>query len=364
MKILVDGTSVTGRMNGTKRTLFYVLNELVGLDFTVSIVVVNSKFFDDYPYKNFSKIELIESPTNNLLVNFLFVLPLQVLSNNYDIYWSNNHRLPIFFGKKPKLMLTIHDFTHVFHPETMKVSSLLIHRLFFNSSVTKADGILFHSSSVESEANKILSVREKKIISLLPMHDLMTTNQSVDVKTSSTKYFLFISTIEPRKNLMALIKAYTRLPKLLRDEYSLVIAGDFGWNCVEELNFLTKLPFPSIIFEKNPSDNKLRDLIEKSSVLTFPSIYEGLGLPLLEALLQGKVICCSDIAAFRSIAGPAAIYFNPNSVESIRNALEKSVNYKTSLQKKGQINEQLVYLEGLNQSQKTKLGSNLLNLIR
>ena len=136
-------------------------------------------------------------------------------------------------------------------------------------------------------------------------------------------YTLCLSTIEPRKNLDRLILAYRELPAALRGACPLVIAGDKGWHSEQThallkrsegegwLRYLGYLP-----------QNLLPDVLAGCALFVFPSLYEGFGLPVLEAMASGAPVLASDISPVREFAGESIRYFQPNETEAISSALQ------------------------------------------
>lgn len=143
----------------------------------------------------------------------------------------------------------------------------------------------------------------------------------------SNSYVLCVSTIEPRKNLDRLIHAYGRLPDSVRADCPLVIVGHTGWHsdqthtlmqaCSEAgwLHYLGYLP-----------QEQLPVLLSGCALFVFPSLYEGFGLPVLEAMASAVPVIASDIAPVREFAGNVIRYFDPYDTESITNGLQKALD--------------------------------------
>jgi len=139
------------------------------------------------------------------------------------------------------------------------------------------------------------------------------------------KYILFIGTLEPRKNIMGIIDAYASLPHNLRQDYGLVLGGKFGWHDQAFSERLAQLRAEgqAIVTPGYIDDNDLAALYTGASVLAFPSIDEGFGIPALEAMACDVPVVTSDIEVLREVAGPAAIFTNPHDPKSIATGLEK-----------------------------------------
>ncbi len=146
------------------------------------------------------------------------------------------------------------------------------------------------------------------------------TEEDVDwVKTKfelNQPYLLFVGTREPRKNLKRLVEAW----QPFSDDYQLLVAGAKGWDESEQLNQ------PGLRFLGPVTDQELAVLYGEAELFCYPSLYEGFGLPILEAFLHGTPVVTSDASAMPEVAGNAAELVDPESVESIRAGIEKILN--------------------------------------
>jgi glycosyltransferase involved in cell wall biosynthesis len=138
------------------------------------------------------------------------------------------------------------------------------------------------------------------------------------------RYVLFVGSLEPRKNLPTLFRAYAGLPPELRAEHSIVLAGPAGWKFESAWRLIDELGLRSAVVPLGfLSEPALAEVYRRASALAFPSLYEGFGLPLLEAMASGVPVVCSDIPPFREVAGGAALRVLPLDVEAWRDALER-----------------------------------------
>jgi alpha-1,3-rhamnosyl/mannosyltransferase len=143
----------------------------------------------------------------------------------------------------------------------------------------------------------------------------------------TSKYFLTLSTIEPRKNILGMLDAYLLLPEKIQKEYTFVIAGKVGWNCDEELarlDFLAKQG-KNIIHLGYVTDEQRVALYQGATFYTSASHYEGFGMTPLEAMSYGIPCAISDIPVFKEVAGTATLYFDQQRSEAIKNAWLKLV---------------------------------------
>ena len=151
----------------------------------------------------------------------------------------------------------------------------------------------------------------------------------------SQPYILFLSTIEPRKNLVSLINAYAALPQALREQYMLVIAGRIGWNCDAEVARLEQAKNEGLrVVRLGYVDDTTRfTLFQAARLFVSTSSYEGFGMPILEAMSYGTPCAASDIEVYHEVAGNRVRYFDQTSVADISRTIGQLLNSKTALQK-------------------------------
>jgi alpha-1,3-rhamnosyl/mannosyltransferase len=137
-------------------------------------------------------------------------------------------------------------------------------------------------------------------------------------------YFLFVGTIQPRKNIERILDAYTRLAESVRRERKLVIVGRAGWRCDALVARLGELIQAGQVVWLNDvqTEVELRHLYAGAGVFVFPSIFEGFGIPILEAFASGVPVVTSNTTSLPEVSGGAAIEINPESVDDILSAME------------------------------------------
>jgi glycosyltransferase involved in cell wall biosynthesis len=143
--------------------------------------------------------------------------------------------------------------------------------------------------------------------------------QDVVASSCDGNYILCLSTLNPRKNQLGLIKAYNQLPKNLRDQYKLYLAGGRGWND-DEIVELAKTS-NGVDWKGYVSIEEAEELWQHATCFALSSFYEGFGLPVLEAQLRGIPTLTSDRGALKEVASPGCVLVNPDSVDSITQGL-------------------------------------------
>ncbi len=199
-------------------------------------------------------------------------------------------------------------------------------------SVARADLIITPSQATKSDVINLMRVAEEKIRVIYDAAGPMFKPIAKDVARLSLKarlgieqdYILFLGAGELRKNLPFLIEGYAKLPKKLQDQYQLVIGGPkrWGYEAVTEAVYKYDL-VDRVIFTGYVSDSDIVDLYGAAAVFVFPSLGEGFGLPVLEAMACGTPVICSNTSSLPEVAGTAARLIDPYIVDSLVVALKQ-----------------------------------------
>ena len=179
-----------------------------------------------------------------------------------------------------------------------------------------ADAIIVDSQSTKSDILAFFSIPEDKIHVVHLASDMKPVNARLSPKYGIRgDYLLYVGTVEPRKNLLRLIEAFTQLDQ----ELKLVIVGVSGW----DNRAVYKSKNPNIIFTGYVSEEDLPAFYCNAKLLIYPSLYEGFGLPILEAMNCGCPVITSNISSMPEVAGDAALLVDPYNVEEIKSAAQK-----------------------------------------
>ncbi|MCX6816312.1 MAG: glycosyltransferase family 1 protein [Candidatus Beckwithbacteria bacterium] len=233
-------------------------------------------------------------------------------ADSLDVFHASNWVLP---RTKSKLVTTIHDLTFLKYPKTLPAYLVAVHTRHLQRAKKYADQIITVSQSTKKDlidygipATKIKVVYEAASPIFKPVNP-----SAAKRKYSLTKpYFLSVGTLEPRKNIKNLIKAFALLPKRYSPE--LVIAGKFGWG----ENYPNHLGVKFIGFIP---DEDLAGLYSGAKAFIYPSLYEGFGLPVLEAMSCGCPVITSNLSSLPEVGGDAALYVNPEDIKAISQAM-------------------------------------------
>ena len=290
----------------------------------------SDSFFDLVDSGNIFSIDNCYDIANFLYKNFRLVNKVK-LDEKIDI-WHATYPLPMEV-KRAKKITTIHDLI----PLKLPYTTLDNKNFFFRSiknAVNKSDLILTVSEHTKKDILEVFNVSSDKIfVTYQPVMEKQYTFNEDELlpllkqyRLRSKEYILFVGAVEPKKNLGRLIEAYVKLDTTM----PLIIVGKKGWLWEDEIGrlekvfsryFLNKIRFLEYI-----SRNDLNYLYQGAFCFVFPSLYEGFGLPPLEAMALGCPTIVSNISSLPEVCGDAALYIDPYSVVSIKDAIEKLIN--------------------------------------
>ncbi|MCQ2416407.1 MAG: glycosyltransferase family 4 protein [Oscillospiraceae bacterium] len=264
-----------------------------------------------------------------MMTNFI-PFPYQVFHGEWaDITHFFNYIVPP--GVHGKTVVTVHDMVLRAYPETMRARTRILLETGLRKSMQRADCIVTDSHFSKSEiakyypafADKVQVVPcgvDTKRFAPASAEDIARVREAHHLPK---EYFLYLGTLEPRKNLVRLIHAYSDLRKKYPDAPALVLAGGKGWQyesifaAVDALHLQENVIFPSYI----PSGD-MAALYSGALAFVFPSLYEGFGMPPLEAMACGCPVLTSNAASLPEAVGNAAVLCNPKKKSAIARGME------------------------------------------
>ena len=230
-----------------------------------------------------------------------------------DIYHGLSNEIPFGIHKTGiKSVVTIHDLINKRYPENYQLIDRWIYDLKLRYAQKYADVIITVSEQTKKDIVKYYNTNETKI-KVIPIGIAQRQIKPVE---SPSPYILCVSSFTKRKNLKALVQAF----KSIEDkDIKLKIVGSYG-ETANEIQSLAKKD-PRIELHFNISNEELNDLYTKCQFCVYPSLFEGFGIPVLEAFSYGKAIATSNISSMPEVGKDAALYFNPNDPNHIREAI-------------------------------------------
>lgn len=248
-------------------------------------------------------------------------------------FYLANHFIPLEFSSLHTLAINYDSIPAIF-PEYFTVDA--INNFGLNIKCFKHARHIFSIS--EASRNDLIRITGKKpsdvtsiLIDIDPAFrrtDLWETSRArSNYALGSAPYMICVGTLEPRKNHKRLLEAYSAIVETETRNCNLVIVGNRGWGTddLKELIDVHKL-YDHVYFLDNVSNDDLRALYSGALFCVYPSLYEGFGLPILEAMACGCPVITSNVSSMPEVAGKAALYVDPEDVDSIRRALSQMIN--------------------------------------
>jgi len=254
-------------------------------------------------------------------------IPFLILTKKIDILHSLHYSFPLI-SFKAKRVVTVHDLTFFLFPRLHTFFKRYYFRLFTNLSARFCDKIICVSNSTKLDLIMYTKLDEKKvkvihlgrdeIVPIVQQHQIVETCTKYNINIDK-KYILFIGTIEPRKNILTMLKVFCAFRQQFSD-YQLVIVGRKGWYFDDLFKFISQIDSSDIIFTGFIEAEEKPILLMGADFFVYPSLYEGFGIPVLEALSCCKPTITSNVSSMPEVAGDAALLIDPNSEEDMLSA--------------------------------------------
>ncbi|MFH1789957.1 MAG: glycosyltransferase family 1 protein [bacterium] len=260
-----------------------------------------------------------------------------------DLFISPNLNF-IALNPNVKKVLVIHDLSFLFFPDFFRFKQRLWHwAINAKKSCQTADLIITPSISTKNDIIKHLKINEEKIKAIYPgiSKKFLETSQNMAINNAQDefekivkqkyglpdRFLLFLGTIEPRKNISALVKAFEMCAGNIPSDIHLVIAGAPGWKNKKIFSTIKKSKsFGRIKFVGHVDEADKPTLYSLSSIFIYPSVYEGFGFPILEAMATKVPVITSNRSSLPEVAGDAAYFVNPNRPTLIMEGIKRVLN--------------------------------------
>ncbi|HAJ06570.1 MAG TPA: glycosyltransferase family 1 protein [Chloroflexi bacterium] len=338
MKIGIEVTAALTQTGGIGRYVREMLSALSLLD-------SDNKYHLFYASNNNSKSH-IELPKNSFIRRvpvhdiwlariwhrMRFPLPVEYIIGNVDVYHSPDFTLPPTL-KSTSTLLTIHDLSFLRHPSSAAPGLRQYLTVAVQHSVNRATHILADSESTKNDLIELYKVPFEKVSVIYPgvssdFRPVSNINECEKVRIKynlgDQPFVLSVGTLQPRKNHSMLIRAFDLA---LRDSnYNLVLAGGVGWEYDEVFELVRKLDLKErVLFPGFVEDLDLPALYSSSSIMGFPSIYEGFGLPVIEAMACGVPVFVSTSSCLPEVVGQSALLVDPYDLTGMADTLSNLI---------------------------------------
>lgn len=244
-----------------------------------------------------------------------------LLERDLDVFFSPAHYSPALLTHR--FVVTIHDLSYFYYPNEFLKRDLYKLRNWTKHALSQASRVITVSECTKKDVMRFYGVSSEKIRVIYNGFEKEVFNPDGITNTAykrlglqPQKYFLYVGTIQPRKNIKRLIEAY-RIVRRAHPELRLVITGKKGWLSKEITDSASADDSNTIIFTGYLPDDDVVSLYKNALCLVMPSLYEGFGIPVLEAMSHGCPVLASQVSSLPEIGGDACVYFDPESIEDI-----------------------------------------------
>lgn len=323
MNIGIDGYEAnTDQRVGIGQYAFQLLKSLHSLDLKNRYTIfLPQKPLSDMPKEDTHWQYVVGTPG---ALWTIVQLPKLIKRQPLDIFFSPTHYAP-WFSTLPKV-LSVMDLSYIHYPEMFKTKDLLQLKYMGAISIKRAQKILTISNFTRKEIIGHYKYPEKDIEVTYPGFNGELHVRRRGLKTPdfvNGKYILFVGTIQPRKNIERLVAAFEALDQV---DLKLVLVGKKGWLYEPILERIKSSPKrEAIILRDYIKESELSALYEHATCFALPSLYEGFGIPVVEALMLGCPVVISNTTSLPEVGGAAAITIDPLDITDIARGLREAV---------------------------------------
>lgn len=286
---------------------------------------------DPVPLRSESPLAKIPGLARFYRFVFPFYLGARLRGMEDHLFHSPNFYLPPFSGKK---ITTIHDLSVIRHPEFHPPARIAHLRNEIPRALDRTDFVITDSEFVRQEVIeefgwdpdliRAIPLAANRGFTPRPYHELERPLRKLGLKPG--QYCLCAATLEPRKNIDLLLDAYIGLPEPLRKQYPLVVVGHPGWQSSQLHARIKSLADSNWLrYIGYVSDQELQALYAGTRAFAYPSLYEGFGLPVLEAMQCGVPVVTTNASSIPEVCGEAGLLVQPGDTRALRDVLEQAI---------------------------------------
>lgn len=336
MRLLIDATSLLLRSAGIKSYTYHwirSLREIAGSDEIAAFPYIGrlGHFTHERsvlgPFATWPRLALlyaVNAPGNPMLGR---------IAARADIFHVSN-QLRRNIPNRPKITATIHDLTCWLMPELHTPANVRADRAFAEQTLKRADGLIAVSENTRQDAIRLLGIAPEKIETIYS--GIPDEYFQAKPLSRAKPYVLFVGTIEPRKNLETLLDAWSGMR--FRGDFDLLIVGPSGWSSDRVMARLNSGE-PGVEYLGYVAESDLPNLTAGAAAFVYPSLYEGFGFPVAQAMAAGAPVITSQTSCLPEITNGAALLVDPKSTSDLRVTLEKlldSPDLRSELSDRGQ----------------------------
>ncbi|MEM7726414.1 MAG: glycosyltransferase family 1 protein [Cyanobacteria bacterium P01_A01_bin.45] len=358
LKVMIDATPVKPLQSGVG---FYVYNLINAIDKLqneslqqeLQLLIAYQPGLKNWLQRNYRIPDILEVYSNlkviplpvrlyNLLVKIspqLFATSFESSLQSPDIIHGTNHS--VYPCRKSRKIMNIYDLTFMKYPEYVD-TVVETYQEQVRRNLKWTDLIITISESSKRDVVEYLNVEPEKVW-VTPLASRYYKNYLSAEKINqleeqtlydfSRPYLLFVSTIEPRKNVEAILQAFNYLKEKHKIDHNLVLIGKKGWKYEPIFAAIANSPYRNYIYHLDYlSDDEVALFYTKADMLVYPSHYEGFGLPVLEAMIFSTPVITSNTSSLPEVAGDAALLIDPNKPMELAEAILQVINNSANRQ--------------------------------
>ncbi len=291
-------------------------------------LIVNKTLVEQLPWLSRFSLEILEAP----IYSFTEQLQLPALVGHCDLFWSPHYNIPLLRLRARKRLVTIHDVNHLVFRKNLSLAQRFYAHVVMRQAVKRSAHVITNSEFSKKELCKYIHAPADKITAMhlgvdVKRFFIEDDGRGAEIKKRyrlPDKYFLFVGNLKPHKNLAGLIRAYRIAGDQLKDFPLMVVGKKEGFlqadsesqQLIEQFALHGEIRFLDFVPEED-----LPSLYRLATATIFPSLYEGFGLPAIEAMSAGSPLAVSNVASLPEVCGDAALYFDPHQPEDIARML-------------------------------------------
>jgi glycosyltransferase involved in cell wall biosynthesis len=335
MRIAIDATAIPRLMAGAGVYTYELIRALPDVEGDHDyLVFARSDAFDGLARRHPNlRVVRVRAPTRpGRLLWEQTALPLALRRARIDVLHSPHHTTPAL-ALGCRRVVTLHDVTFFLVPERYPPARRLYFRAVTRASARLADALITPSEAVKGDVVRILRVLPERVTAVpeaaAPAYAPVDAPEALDRVRRKyrlpERYVLSVGSLEPGKNRRRLIAACARLRER-GVEHHLVISGQRAWRYEDELDVVRQLGLDDRVHVLGFVDGAdMPALYSAADLLAFPSLYEGFGLPVLEAMACGTPVITSSVSALPEVAGDAALLVDPADVSALAESMERAL---------------------------------------
>ena len=333
MRFGLDGLPLSRKKTGIGHYTFELARALATIVPSHEFEIVSPSAFsiDDAEVSTPENLKLVSAGLNGLRRRgwWSIYLPRYCRRASFVLFHGTNFELP--YWTTCPTVLTIHDLSLLLYPETHEKHLVRRARVKLPRAARRANAIITPSETVKGEVCQRLGVKAEKVFAIpeaaraafypMPPSESRAVCRRLGVED---EFIFFVGTLEPRKNLLTLVRAFERITS---SHVQLVIAGHRGWLSDDLMDYLRDNEVRErVLFTGHLPDEDLRALYSSCRLLVYPSLYEGFGLPLLEAMACGAPVVTSNVSGIVETVGDVARLITPTDVEDLARGISSLLN--------------------------------------